>query len=163
MDVTERPQPVGRAATHGSDVADGTDWAMRIITFPVPQAGFPVTSTSCAGSRVVLRLARVNALPARTTATATIDSATRFAFHRWSEIGARAGASGAELRQEVAPVLLHRRAQLRRTGDAAGRGERLRDLVRREVLERPLVHPVRVGAHGEHQHHVRQVDGLPPR
>ena len=35
---------------HGNDVADGTDWAMRIITFPVPQAGFPVTSTSCAGS-----------------------------------------------------------------------------------------------------------------
>ena len=33
----------------------------------------------------------------------------------------------------------------------------------REEAQRPLVHALGVGAHGEDQHHVRQVDGLAPR
>ena len=41
------------------------------------------------------------------------------------------GRERAELRQQVAAVLLHHGAQLRRAGDATGGGERLGDLVRR--------------------------------
>ena len=33
----------------------------------------------------------------------------------------------------------------------------------REELQRPLVHALRVGANGEDEHHVGQVDRLPPR
>ena len=39
-------QPAGSAATQGTAVADGTDWAMRTIRFPVPHVGFPVTGNS---------------------------------------------------------------------------------------------------------------------
>ena len=73
------------------------------------------------------------------------------------------GRQRAELGDEVAAVALHHRAQLRRAGDAAGGGERLGDLVGREVRQRPLVDPLGVGAHGEDEHHVGEVDGLPPR
>ncbi|HEX5295962.1 MAG TPA: HAD-IC family P-type ATPase [Streptosporangiaceae bacterium] len=67
-----------------------------------------------------------------------------------------------ERAQQVARVLFHERAQLGRTGHPARRGERLAQLGRGEVAQRPLADPVRVGAHRENQHHVAKVDGLPP-
>ena len=56
------------------------------------------------------------------------------------------GSERAELGQEVAPVLLHHRAQLRRARHAARGGERLRDLVGREVAQRVLVDALRVAS-----------------
>ena len=70
---------------------------------------------------------------------------------------------GAERAQQVARVPLHGRAQLGRARHPAGGGERLGELGRGEVVQRPPVHPFRVGAHREHQHHVAEVDRLPPR
>ena len=54
----------------------------------------------------------------------------RIGLQRCSEIGRRSGASARNSREQVAAVLLHHGAQLRRAGDATGRGERLGDLVR---------------------------------
>ena len=73
------------------------------------------------------------------------------------------GRERTELRNEVASVLLHDRAQLRRARDTASRGERLGDLVRREVPQRMLVDPIGIGLHREDEHHVREVDRLSPR
>ena len=69
---------------------------------------------------------------------------------------------GAKLGDEVAAVSLDDHAQLRRTGDSSGGGERLGDLVGREVRQCPLVHTLGVRPHGEHQHHVGEVHRLPP-
>ena len=70
---------------------------------------------------------------------------------------------GTERAQQVARVLFHERAQLGRAGHPAGGGERLAEFGRGEVAQRLLVDPVGVGAHRENQHHVAEVDGLPPR
>ena len=68
-----------------------------------------------------------------------------------------------ELAEHVAGVSFHEGAELRRARHAAGSGERLGELGRGEVAQRPLVDPLRIRAHREHQHHVAQVDRLPPR
>ena len=68
-----------------------------------------------------------------------------------------------ELGDEVAAVLLEHRPQLGRAGDAACGGERLGDLVGGEVGQGPLVNAFGVGADGEDEHHVGEVDGLSPR
>jgi hypothetical protein len=81
---------------------------------------------------------------------------------RLQRCGLARRSQGAERAQQVARVPLHERAQLCRAGHPAGGGERLAELVRGEVAQRPLVHPVRVAADGQHQHHVAEVDGLPP-
>jgi hypothetical protein len=76
--------------------------------------------------------------------------------------GLARGRQGAERAQQVTRVPPHERAQLGRAGHPAGGGERLAELVRGEIAQRPLVHPVRIAAHGQHQHYVAEVDGLPP-
>ena len=68
-----------------------------------------------------------------------------------------------ELGEEVAAVLLEVVAQLRRARDAARRGERLGDLVLGEVAERVRVDALGVAAQREDEHHVGEVDRLPPR
>ena len=73
------------------------------------------------------------------------------------------GSELAEVREEVAAVFLHRGPQLRRARDAACGRERLGDLVGSEEPKRSLVYPFGVGANGQDEHHVRQVDGLTPR
>ena len=87
---------------------------------------------------------------------------TRRTLHRWIRIGGCRWRQLSELRQQVHPVLLHQRSELGRARHAPRGGERLADLVGREVLQRVLVDARRVGPQGEHHHHVRQVDGLTP-
>jgi len=53
--------------------------------------------------------------------------------------------------------------QLGRQRQAAGGGEPLADLVDAELPQRPPVHLLSAGAQGQAQHHVGQVDRLPPR
>ena len=72
----------------GTNAADGTAWALRIIEEPVPHSG-ALAPMSCAGK---------NALPPAKMATATtasipVASPTRLMLHRCSTIGGRAGAS----------------------------------------------------------------------
>jgi hypothetical protein len=55
---------------------------------------------------------------------------------------------GAEFAEQVPRVPFHEGAQLGRAGHPAGGGERLAELGRAEVAQRPLVHPVRVTADG---------------
>ena len=157
-----RPASSRRGATRRTapTSADGTDCAMRIITLPVPHVGVPSTPRSWAGVNRPAVACTPNERPRRRPATA---SPTRSGLHRWSEIGRRGGASARKLRQQVAAVLLHDRAELGRARDAARGGERLGDLVGREEPQRALVHAVGVGAHREHEHHVGEVDGLAPR
>ena len=88
---------------------------------------------------------------------------TRRTLHRWIRIGGWGGASSRNSASRSTPVLLHQRTELRRARHAARGGERLPDLVGREVAQRVLVDARRVAAQGQDHHHVRQVDGLPPR
>ena len=67
-----------------------------------------------------------------------------------------------ELAEQVTRVPPHGRAQLGRAGHPAGRGEGLGQLIGREVGQRASVHPLRAGPDGQHQHHVAQIDRLPP-
>ena len=69
---------------------------------------------------------------------------------------------GAEFAEQVARVPFHEGAQLGRAGDPAGGGECFGELGFGEVRQRPPVDPLRVGAHGQDEHHVAQVDRLPP-
>ncbi len=90
-------------------------------------------------------------------------SAARRGLHRWIETGSRAGASSLKRSMSGRPSALQLRRQLRRDREPHRAGEPLGDLVGREDRRRSRVHPVRVGAQREAEHHVRQVDGLAPR
>ena len=68
----------------------------------------------------------------------------------------------AELGEQVPGIAFHEGAQLRRAGDPAGGGEGLGELGLGEIVQRLPVHPRGVGADRQDQHHVAQVDGLPP-
>ena len=73
----------------GTNSADGTDWALRIIRLPVPHVGVPSTPRSWAG---VIRPA-VACTPNATTTTTSTASPMRSGLHRWSEIRRCGGAS----------------------------------------------------------------------
>ena len=151
--------PAGTEAMHGTNSADGTDWALRIIRLPVPHVGVPSTPRSWAG---VIRPA----------VACTPNSDHDDDQHR--EPDAQRAPSlerdpplrrrqRPEAGQQVTAVLLHDRTQLGGARDTARGGERLADLLRGEEPQRVLVHAVGVGAHREHQHHVGEIDGLAPR
>ena len=70
---------------------------------------------------------------------------------------------GTELAEQVARVLFHEGAQLGGACHPAGGGEGLGELGLGEVGQRPAVDAPRVAADRQHQHHVAQVDRLPPR
>ena len=111
----------------------------------------------------------LNALALTATAvavTARIPTArpTRRTLQRWIGIGSRGGARARNVPSRSRGSLLHGHAQLGRARHPAGGGERLGEFGRGEVVQRPLVHPVWASdADREHQHHVAQVDRLPPR
>jgi hypothetical protein len=67
-----------------------------------------------------------------------------------------------ELAEQVARIPFHERAQLGRARHPPGGGEGLRQLIGGEVIEPAAVHPLGVGTHRQHQHHVAQVHRLPP-
>jgi hypothetical protein len=68
-----------------------------------------------------------------------------------------------ELGMQVAPLRPHQVAELGRHRQSASGGERLGDLLDRELAQGPGVDQLRVAAQGQAQHHVGQVDGLAPR
>ena len=138
--------PAGSDATHGTSVADGTDWAISTIMSPVPQSGGTLDGQ-------VVRRGR--SMPTAWTAARASDG------HDGDRQARRDGRSSAAARcaaargpgarnsaDEVAPVLLHHRPQLGGAGDAPGGGERLGDLVGGEVAQRAAVDALGVGAHG---------------
>ena len=96
------------------------------------------------------------------TASIAAARATRRMFQRCSAIGVRCGARARNSAEQVARVAFHEGAQLGRAGDPAGGGECLGQLGLGEVRQRLPVDPLRVGAHRQDQHHVAQVDRLPP-
>src|SRR6266536_1545992 len=67
-----------------------------------------------------------------------------------------------EISVQVVPRLPDHAAELRRHGQAASRRERLGDLLDREQAQRTRVDQLRVAAQGQAEHHVGEVDGLPP-
>ena len=89
--------------------------------------------------------------------------ATRRRLHRWMRIAGCGGASARNSANRSTPLLLHQRSQLRGARHAPRRGERLGDLLGREVPQGMLVHARRVAPKREDHHHVREVDGLAPR
>ena len=141
------------------EVAVGTDWAIRIMHVGRAAGRGALRSRPAPGRRARTRPARRG----RRRRGSAAASATRLTLQRWSEMRRRGRGERPELGDQVAAVLLHHRPQLRRAGDAAGGGERLGDLVGREQAQGPVVDPLAVGPHGEDEHHVGQVDGLPPR
>jgi hypothetical protein len=72
------------------------------------------------------------------------------------------GCEGAELAQQVAGIPFHERAQLGRAGYAAGGGEGFGQLGRGEITHGAPVDALRVGAHRQHEHHVAEINRLPP-
>ncbi len=64
---------------------------------------------------------------------------------------------------QVSTLLTNHPAQLGRHGDAARCGECLTDVSDGELTQRALVHQLRIGAQRKDEHHVGQVDRLPPR
>ncbi len=147
---------------HGTDVADGTDCATSTIKSvgPAFRLSVHVPSDRVAGRQQLDDL-RTDEHEHRERCRAI--RATRFTLHRCNAIGRRGGASSRNCREEVAAVFLHRGPQLRGARDAACGRERLGDLVGSEEPKRSLVHPFSVGANGEDEHHVRQVDCFTPR
>ena len=151
---------------HGIDVAVGTDCAIRTITSLVPHVERPgpvrppgSLSGSSAGMNIPYTLLDEQQR-AGEQGEHEGDAARAPALQR-DRLALRGQA--AELGDEIATVLLEHRPQLRRAGDAAGGGEGLGDLVGGEVGEGPLVDAFGVRADGEDEHHVGEVDGLPPR
>ena len=84
-------QPAGSVAMHGTDVADGTDWAMRIITSlgAARRRAVDLEVVRPACSRFTISRDDDERAEQRAPAAST----TRFALQRWSEIGRRSGAS----------------------------------------------------------------------
>ena len=151
-------QPAGSDATHGTAVAVGTDCAISTITDSVPHAG----ESAIAGSvGVNMPYTLIEREEHEQSDADGVDHPPRPPTLQRDRSSLRR--QRPELGEQVAPVALHIRAQLRGAGDAAGGGERLGDLVRREVRQRSGVHPLGVGAQSEDQHHVGEVDGLAPR
>ena len=142
---------------HGSIADDGTACADKIMAWPVPQNGAAVTVFTAGRNALTARSAASRAAPS--IAAATI---TRRAPQRCSPIGRRGGASARNSAEQVARIPFHERAQLGRARHPPGGGEGLRQLIGGEVIERAAVDPLGVGTHRQHQHHVAQVDRLPP-
>ena len=136
----------------------GTAWAIRIMVLFVPHVGVSVIGSS-AGATID------TTLMAAITAKAAIAAAntTRRGPQRCSEIGARAGPSSGTRRPG--------RARPASSPSAAASGWRRRVRRRTPRRSRPGVKYVSarsvdalgVGAHGEDEHHVGEVDRLPPR
>ena len=64
---------------------------------------------------------------------------------------------------EVAALVVQHPPELGGQREAAGRGERLADLGHAELPQGPLIDEFRVGAQGQAEHHVGEIDGLAPR
>jgi hypothetical protein len=64
---------------------------------------------------------------------------------------------------QVAALIAQHPPQLGRQRQPTRSGEPLGDLLHRELAQRPLVDPFRAGPQRQAQHHVGQVDRLPPR
>ena len=131
-------QPAGAEATQGISVADGTDWAMRIITLLVSQLGSAYTPMSWAGVNIPLTAETAQDQPQQQTEgegdPLDAPALQHDRLARWRQ-AAKDG-------QHVAGVLLHERPQLCRAGHSSGGGERLGELIRSEVPQRSLVHPL---------------------
>ena len=175
-------QPTGNSDTHGSSVADGTDWASRTKTpssvltqsgvRPPPPAEHPLSPSDHDrhDERDVPPAPHTNAFQFETTRDRTRKAsnntqsvrATRRRLHRWMRIGGCGGASARNSAKRSTPLLLHQRSQLRGARHPPGRGERLGDLLGREVPQRVFVHAGRVALQREDHHHVREVHGLAP-
>ena len=80
--------PAGTEARQGTDVAEGTVCANRIIRSSVPQVGVPETSDSLGVNMPTV------ACTAKRATTATVPArSTRLTLQRWSDMGRRSGAS----------------------------------------------------------------------
>ena len=90
-------------------------------------------------------------------------SAARRGLHRWIETGSRAGASSLNRSIKGRPSAFSFSESSVGIASPDGGGEPLRDLIGREDRRRSRVHPVRVRAQRQAEHHVREIDGLAPR
>ena len=151
-------QPDGSAAMQGSMAADGTAWALRIIEWPVPQLGAEAPRFPTGTDGLHADEHGDDGDGEHPGGQGDPPDAPALQGDRRPLRG-----EGAEFAEQVARVAFHERAQLGRAGDPAGGGERFGELVGGEVGQRPPVDALRVGADREDQHHVAQVDRLPPR
>ena len=142
---------------HGSRVAVGTACAISCMVRPVPQVARAHLAARGDEQRDPHQHGQERA---SSVATISSDAADAPPLDPDRLAGRR---ELAERLQQSAAVGLHRCAQLRRARDAACRGERLRQLLGREVRERLLVDVLGARTQREHQHHVAEVDRLAPR
>ena len=154
-------QPAGSAATHGTDVADGTDCAMRIMRLPVPHVGFPDRPATSAG---VQQPERRPATPRTSDERgARVRSTMRRGPHRCSEIGRRSGASARNCATRSRPscFMTDRNCVGLAMPRAAANASAISSGVK--YCSARVYTRSGVGAHREDEHHVGEVDGLPPR
>ena len=151
-------QPAGNEPTHGTAEAVGTACAIRIMRSSVPHTGSLAIDSS---TGVNNEYTAGNTRDAPTASPST--NRMRRGPHRCREMGWRCGARARNWATRSRPsrfITLRSSVGLAMPTD---RGERLGDLIRGEQGERPPVDALGVGAHRQDQHHVGEIDRLPPR